>query len=103
MAHVFWSKVGEDHKYYLSNCRLVSGKKEFGGMGVPNLRDFDMAMLASWNRRYFDNRPDDWKTLLDYIYKYSNTSLNLLWTIIEVGSPFWRGLNWALSAAKPFY
>lgn len=47
MAHFFWGNIGDEHKYHLAKWGLISRRKEFGGMGVPNLRDFNMAMLAS--------------------------------------------------------
>lgn len=44
---------GDSHKYNLLNWGLISGWKDFGGMSVPNLRDFNLALLASWAGRYF--------------------------------------------------
>lgn len=47
ISHFFWGNLGDEHKYHLANWVLISRKKEHGGMGVPNLRDFNMALLAS--------------------------------------------------------
>ena len=47
MVHLFLGDIGEDHKYHLANWGLVSRKKD---LGVPNLKDFDMALLASWSK-----------------------------------------------------
>lgn len=54
MACFRWGNIGDDnHKYHLVNWGLVSQKKTFGGLGVPNLREFNLALLRSWARRYF--------------------------------------------------
>lgn len=66
MAHFFGGNLGDDHKYHFANWGLVSRKKDFGGLGVPNLRDFNMAMLASWGKKIFCCRPNDWKTQVDF-------------------------------------
>ena len=38
MSHFFWGNVGDTHKYHLASWGLIAQKKEFGGLGVPNLR-----------------------------------------------------------------
>jgi hypothetical protein len=47
MSHFFWDNVGDSHKYHLINWDLVSQKKEFGGLGIQNIRDFNLCLLAS--------------------------------------------------------
>lgn len=77
-------------------------KKDFGGMGVPNLRDFNLAVLASWSKRFFDDKPSgDWKKLLSF--KYITNKPNILWAKPGLGSPFWKSISWAFSTTKPFY
>lgn len=56
MSHFFWGNLVEVHKYHLANWGLVSRKKELGGFGIPNLREFNMAVLASWSKRIYDGR-----------------------------------------------
>ena len=70
-------------------------------MGVPNLREFNMSLLAAWSKRFFDDRYSDWKKLLNY--KYNVDRPNILWSRTGVGSPFWKNFTWAFSAAKTFY
>ena len=48
MPHFFCGSLRSEHKYHLAKWELISTRKEFGGMGVPNLRDFNLAMLAAW-------------------------------------------------------
>ena len=54
MAHFFWGDLGDVHKYHLAHWGLVTRRKIYGGLGVPNLRYFNLALLASWGKRYFD-------------------------------------------------
>lgn len=70
-------------------------------MSVPNLMDFNMAMLDSWSKRFFDNRDSDWKKILSY--KYNTDKPNILWAEPGVGSPFWKSISWAFAAAIFFY
>jgi hypothetical protein len=52
MAHCLWNNDSDSHKYHLANWQLVSMRKEFGGLGVPNLRDLNICLLGSWLKRY---------------------------------------------------
>lgn len=97
----FWGNLGGEHKYHLANWGLVSRNKSFGEVGVPNMRDFNMALFASWGKRYFEAGDREWKKLLDYTY--NTNSPNVLWARSNVESPFWKGFTWAISAAKVFY
>lgn len=77
MAHFLWGNLGEVHKYHLANWGLVSQKKQFGGLGVPNLREVNMSLLASWAKRYFAGPNKNWVALVDF--KYQTEKPNLLW------------------------
>jgi hypothetical protein len=44
-------------------------EKEFGGLGVPNLRELNLCLLGSWVRRYFVDNEKIWKQLIDFKYK----------------------------------
>lgn len=59
-----------------------------------------MALLASWDKRYFKNEGSDWKTLIDF--KYNTDIPNVLWSKPGVGSLFWKSVNWAIYASKTF-
>lgn len=43
-----WVKFGVSHKYHVAIWGLISRRKDFGGMVVPNRRAFNFAFLASW-------------------------------------------------------
>jgi hypothetical protein len=47
MAHVLWDDYDGHRKYHLANWGLVSQKIEFGGLGIPNLADMNLCLLAS--------------------------------------------------------
>lgn len=80
---------------------LLSRRKEFGGLGIPNMRDFNMALLASWGKRFFSDSEGEWKKII--AHKYDINSPNILWSQGSNGSTFWKSVTWALSAAKNFY
>jgi hypothetical protein len=91
MAHFFWGNMGDQHKYHLANLGMVSRKKEFVGLGILNLKDFNMALLASWGKRFFDSSDNDWKKTISY--KYNVLSPNILWAKCGVGSTFWKSVT----------
>jgi hypothetical protein len=67
---------------------LVSMKQEFGGLGVQNLRDFNLCLLASWIRRYHLDSNKIWRKIVDFKY---NLSPNILWARPNSCSPFGKG------------
>ena len=101
MAHFFWGNLGDQHKYHLANWGLITRKNEFRGLGVPNIKEYNMALLASWGKRFFHNPDSDWTKLI--LYKYRVNSPNLLWTKSEGVPTFWKSITWAMAAAKTFY
>jgi hypothetical protein len=52
MAHCLWDNYECHYRYHLANWGLVSQKKEYGGLGIPNLAEMNMCLLASWVKRY---------------------------------------------------
>ena len=81
MANFLWNDNPEAHRYHLINWDTVSLLKEFGGLGVPNLRDLNICLLASWVKRYSLDENKLWKQLIDHKYNtdrpnifYSNTT-----------------------------
>jgi hypothetical protein len=51
MRHFLWNNNKDRHKYHLANWHLVSQKK-MGGLGIPDLRSLNIALLSSWIFRY---------------------------------------------------
>jgi hypothetical protein len=98
MAHCLWNNDSDSHKYHLANWQLVSMRKEFGGLGVPNLRDLNICLLGSWLKRYCLDKEKTWKQLIDY--KYKTTSPNFLLCKDVGASNFWKGIMWAAQVAR---
>jgi hypothetical protein len=48
MANFFWDDTESKHKYHLSNWVSLTQRKENGGLGIPDLRDLNLCLLASW-------------------------------------------------------
>jgi hypothetical protein len=87
-----------NHRYHLANWELVSMCKEFGGLGVPNLRDLDICLLASWLKRYNADRDKLWKEVVDF--KYDMLKPNVFLSRTSRSSSFFKGFMWAAHAAK---
>jgi hypothetical protein len=47
MTNFFWDDQEIKHRYHLSNWKSLT-QKEFGGMGIPDLGDLNLCLLASW-------------------------------------------------------
>jgi hypothetical protein len=47
MGNFLWDDSKNKHIYHLANWDLVSMCKEYGGLGVPNLRELNICLLAS--------------------------------------------------------
>jgi hypothetical protein len=101
MAHFLWNIDSNSHKYHLANWQLVSMRKEFGGLGVPNLRDLNLCLLGSWVRRYCLDKENIWKQLIDL--KYDKCKPNLFSYRDTGASNFWKGLMWTARVARMGY
>jgi hypothetical protein len=79
----------------------VAMKKEYGGLGVPDLRELNLCLLGSRIRRYSLDNDKTWKMLVDF--KYNTNSPNLFTCRSVSASNFWQGVLWAAMAAKMDY
>jgi hypothetical protein len=50
-------------------------KKEFGGLGIPNIRELNLCLLGSWVRRYYSDDKKLWKQLVNYKYSTDNGNI----------------------------
>lgn len=66
LTNCLWNDTEGNHKYHLANWESVSILKEFGGLGIPNLRDLNMCLLGSWIRRYQMGEGKLWKEIIDF-------------------------------------
>jgi len=85
-------------KYHLVNRGAVSMCKEYGGLGIPNIRDLNFCLLGSWLRRYQQDGGKQWKEIIDY--KYDTRNPNIFYSREVEASPFFKQLMWAAQAAK---
>jgi hypothetical protein len=49
--------------------------KEYGGLGVPDLRELNLCLLGSWIGRYARDKDNIWKLLIDFKYKTSRPNV----------------------------
>jgi hypothetical protein len=82
------------HKYHLANIQLLSQKKEKGGLCIPDLRDLNLCLLASWVQRWGDKL---WKAIMDN--KHSINSLNIF-CCNERSAPPLKGVLWVAQVAR---
>jgi len=64
LANCLWNDSDGHHKYHLVNWDTMSMPKDFGGLGVPNLRDLNICLLGSWIKRYNADEGKLWKISL---------------------------------------
>jgi hypothetical protein len=61
MAHCHWDNYDGHNKYDLANWGLLSMKQDYGGMGIPIIRDLNISVLCSWIKRYNLDEHKTWK------------------------------------------
>ena len=67
LANYLWSDSEGDHKIHLSNWPSVCMKKEYGGIGVHNLQDLNLCLIASWIKRYIFSEGSLWRKVIDLL------------------------------------
>ncbi|KAJ1272904.1 hypothetical protein BS78_06G238600 [Paspalum vaginatum] len=75
MANCLWNDVEGNRKYHLANWESVAMCKDFGGTGVPNLRDLNICLLISWIKRYINGEGKLWREILDFKYNTKNPNI----------------------------
>ena len=74
-------------------------RKEFGGIGITDIGDMNLCLLASWVSRYYKSEGKIWENIIDSKYGLQNN--NIFACSAAGASPFWKGVLWAAQAAKP--
>jgi hypothetical protein len=77
------------HKYHLSTWHYLCQKKVFGGLGIPDLRDLNMCLLAAWAQIYYDADHQLWKSTIGN--KYQSCSLTSFAVLTEIDHPSGKG------------
>ena len=89
LSDYLWNDSADNHKFHLAIWELVSLKKEYGGLGLPNLRDLNISLLASWLKRHKFDRDKLWKEVIDC--KYETQRPNIFQTKMDGASSFFKG------------
>jgi hypothetical protein len=98
MANCLWNDFEGYRKLHLANWQLVCLNKDFGGLGIPNLRDLNLCLLGSWVKRYAHGDNKLWTGIVDR--KYNANSPNIFCSDAVGSSNFWKGVMWAAQAVK---
>jgi hypothetical protein len=101
LSHCLWSDEEGNRKIHLANWPSICMKKEFGGLGIPNLKDLNLCLLGSWVKRYIKAEGSIWKKIVDA--KYHTRQPNILWCQDTHPSIFWKGVMWATQAVRCGY
>lgn len=101
LTNCLWSDEDGNRKIHLANWPSVCMKKEFGGLGIPNLQDLNLCLLGSWVKRYINGEGSLWRKIIDA--KYDTKSPNILCCQDPHPSLFWKGVMWATQAVKMGY
>jgi hypothetical protein len=65
MANCFWDEYEGHKKLHLANWHLIYMKKEYGGLGIPDLKDLNLCLLGSWVKRFIKNEGKLWRGIVD--------------------------------------
>jgi hypothetical protein len=68
------------------------------GDGVPDMRELNLCLRASWVQRFYDGNSQLWKHIVDC--KYNTLSPNVFCYNGRNLSPFLKGVLWAAKVAK---
>jgi hypothetical protein len=93
-----WNDYEGHSKIHLANWHLVSMKKEYMGLGVPNLRDLNMALLGSWVKRFLKDEGKLWHSIIQQ--KYVRHGTNIFCLPHSQPFNFWNGVLWAAKSLK---
>ena len=100
MANSLWNDFEGHRKIHLANWRLVCMKKEFGGLGIPNLQEINLCLLGSWVKRYIAGEGKMWKLVIERKYSSARRP-NIFVTSSDPNiSRFWKGVKSTFQALK---
>ena len=98
MENCLWNDFEGHRKLHLANWKLVCKKKEYGGLGVPDLANVNLCLLSSWVKRYIHGDGKLWKTMVDA--KYNTQNPNIFCSRTVGVSNFGKGVMWAVHSIK---
>ena len=85
----FWQGTGTRKKYYMVKWTLINKPKSKGGLGIKNLKLFNISLLCKWWWR-LENEEGIWQSLVKAKYGITHG----IWRIkMKQGdSPVWKDL-----------
>ena len=101
LSNCLWNDEEGNHKIHLANWPSVCMRKEYGGLGIPNIQDLNLCLLGSWVKRYILGENKLWRKVIES--KYNNRNRNILCCQNAHPSTFWKGVMWAMKAVKLGY
>jgi hypothetical protein len=75
-------------------------RKEYEGLGIPDLKYLNPCLLGSWVKRFIKDEGKLWRDIVDRKY-YSRG--NIFCSDKKQASPFWKGVILATQAVKLGY
>lgn len=91
LTNCMWSDEEGHRKNHLANWPCICTKKNFEGLGVPNLQDLNVCLLSSWIKRYYVIREGSLRR--KFIDARCNTkNPNTLFCHDPHPSIFWKGV-----------
>jgi hypothetical protein len=75
-------------------------EKDYGGLGVLNIKDLNLCLLESWIKRFIRDEGKLWRDIVDK--KYCRAG-NIFCSDQRLSSPFWKGVMLAAQAIKHGY
>lgn len=73
MSHCLWNHSSQQKSFHLANWPSMCTRKEYGGLGIPDIRQLNMCLLGSWIRRY-----NIMRIMASYGKKWLITNIELL-------------------------
>jgi hypothetical protein len=84
-------------KLHLANWHLIYMKKDYGGLGIPDMKDLNLCLLGLWVKRYIKDESKLWRSIIEE--KYCKRG-NIFHSDKTHASPFWKGVFLTAQALK---
>jgi hypothetical protein len=85
---------------HLANWHLICMNKEYGGLGIPSLRDLNLCLLGSWVKRFIKDEGKLWWNIMRS--KYCRDE-NIFYSERRQTSQFWKWVILVAQAVKLGY
>jgi hypothetical protein len=95
MANCLWDDYEGHRKLHIANWHLICMKKEYGRIGIPDMKELNLCLLGSWVKRYIMNEHKLWRNIIEE--KYCKRG-NIFHSDKTHASPFWKGVFLAAQA-----